>query len=413
MDRTVFHIDVNSAYLSWEAARQVSQGKQDLRLIPSAIGGDRQTRTGVILAKSIPAKKFGVKTGEPVAWALQKCPNLVLAQPDFSLYEKNSRAFMDICREYTPTLEKFSIDECFLDMSGTQLIYPDLLATAAEIKDRIKSTLGFTVNVGVAPNKLLAKMASDFEKPNKVHTLFLQEVPQKLWPLPVGTLFSVGKSTAQKLEKGYIFTIGDLAQADLKRVQSLVGVKMGQQIHNYANGIDPSPVLSQPEEAKGYSNSTTLAQDVTTMREADTILLSLCDSVASRIRADQAKAYCISITIRSNRFKDRSHQRKLSEPTDITSEIYDIVRQLFRELWDGKTPLRLLGVSLTSITHEDNSQLSFFRDEEKEKHRKVDKAVDIIRSKFGSATILPASALRSAGDVGKKHKAQLDNKIKK
>ena len=168
MERLIFHVDVNSAFLSWEATRRVSQGEPDIRLIPSAIGGDREKRTGVILAKSIPAKKYGIKTGEPVAMALRKCPDLFLARPDFKLYEQSSKAFMDICREIAPVVEKVSIDECFLDMTGTHRIYPDPVAIAHTIRNRIRSELGFTVNVGIGNCKLLAKMASDCEKPDKV-----------------------------------------------------------------------------------------------------------------------------------------------------------------------------------------------------------------------------------------------------
>ena len=283
MARLVFHIDVNSAYLSWEAARRVGNGEPDLRLIPSAIGGDREKRTGVILAKSIPAKKFGVKTGEPVAMALRKCADLVLARPDFRLYEQCSKAFMDICREYAPVVEKYSIDECFLDMSGTHRIYPDPVAIAHTIKDKIRDTLGFTVNVGIGENKILAKMASDFEKPDKVHTLYLNEVPAKLWPLPVRELFTVGAYTAEKLEKAHIRTIGDLAHTPLERVQRIVGIKLGKQIRDYANGIDDSPVLAQPEEAKGYSISTTLEEDVVTADQVHRVLLALTDSVTARM----------------------------------------------------------------------------------------------------------------------------------
>ena len=185
MERLIFHVDVNSAYLSWEAARRVANGEEDIRLIPSAVGGDREKRTGVILAKSIPAKKYQVRTGEPVAIALRKCPQLYLVKPDFRLYEQNSRAFMDVCRKYAPVVEKFSIDECFLDMSGTQRLYPNPSAIAMRMKNEIRDTLGFTVNIGIGPNKILAKMASDFEKPDQIHTLFFSEIPQKLWPLPV------------------------------------------------------------------------------------------------------------------------------------------------------------------------------------------------------------------------------------
>ena len=409
----IFHIDVNSAFLSWEAARRVSLGEEDIRLIPSAIGGDRDKRTGVILAKSIPAKKCGVKTGEPVALALRKCPDLFLARPDFRLYEKSSKAFMDICQEYAPVVEKYSIDECFLDMSGTHRLYPDPIAIACTIKDKIRDTLGFTVNVGIGDCKILAKMASDFEKPDKVHTLYRHEIPQKMWPLPVRGLFSVGAATAEKLEKARIRTIGELANTPLDRVQRIVGVKLGKQIHDYANGIDPSPVLAAPEEVKGYSISTTLEEDVVSKEQAYKVILALTDSVTARMRADGIKAYCVAVSIRSNDFKTRSHQRKLPEATDISTEVYGLCRQLFAELWDGHTPLRLLGVSLTELTKDETPQMSFFPDEKKERSRKLDKAYDAINKKFGAATIQRGANLQSDLRVGKKYQAQMEQKEQK
>ena len=408
MSRLIFHIDVNSAYLSWEAARRVANGESDLRLIPSAIGGDREKRTGVILAKSIPAKKYGVKTGEPVAMALRKCPDLVLARPDFRLYERSSKAFMDICREYAPVVEKYSIDECFLDMSGTHRIYPNPVAIAHTIKDKIRDTLGFTVNVGIGENKILAKMASDFEKPDKVHTLYLHEIPAKLWPLPVRELFTVGASTAEKLEKARIRTIGDLAHTPPERVQKIVGMKLGKQLHDYANGIDDSPVLAEPEAAKGYSISTTLEEDVVKAEQAHRVLLALTDSVTARMRADGFKAFCVAVSIRSNDFKTRSHQRKLCEPTDISSEVYGLCKQLFAELWDGHTPLRLIGVALTDLTKEEPAQISLFPDEKKERSRKLDAAYDAIHKKFGTSAIQRGSSLQSKLEVGKKYKAQME-----
>ncbi len=413
MERLIFHIDVNSAFLSWEATRRVLAGEDDIRLIPSAIGGDREKRTGVILAKSIPAKKYGVTTGEPIAMALRKCPDLYLAKPDFRIYDKYSKAFMDICREYAPVVEKFSIDECFLDMTGTGKLYPDPIKIAHQIKDRIREELGFTVNVGISSNKMLAKMASDFEKPDKVHTLFLEELEEKFWPLPVRDLISVGRSSAEKLEKHYIKTIGDLARCDMAQLQRLLGNKLGKHIHEYANGIDDSPVLSEREEVKGYSNSTTLEKDVTTRERAQEILLALADSVGYRMRADKVKAYCVAVTIRSNDFKDRSHQRTLYNPTDITNEIYQISMELFDELWDGITPLRLLGVALTNITHDDISQMSLFAetDATKEKQKKVDKAMDQLRSRFGSGVVSRGGAIQTSKKVGSKHKAQMDNDI--
>lgn len=410
MERLIFHIDVNSAYLSWEAARRVAAGEPDIRLVPSAIGGDREKRTGIILAKSIPAKQFYVRTGEPVSMALRKCPDLLLLRPDFRLYEKNSRAFMEICRRYAPVVEKFSIDECFLDMTGTGSIYPDPVAVAHTIKDAIRDELGFTVNVGIGPNKILAKMASDFEKPDKVHTLFTADIEEKLWPLPVRELFSVGGATAEKLEKAHIRTIGDLANAELRRVQLLLGKKPGQQIWDYANGRDDSPVLTEPEKAKGYSISTTLEADVTTLPEAHKILLLLADGVTRRMRADQAKASCVAVTIRSRDFKNHSHQRKLAEPTDITSEVYAEAKLLLEELWKQRIPLRLIGLSMTDIQFGDTAQLSLFADVKKEKERRLDQAMDSLRNAFGTDAVVRGAVYHSQLQVGKKYEAQLKNR---
>lgn len=409
MERLIFHVDVNSAYLSWESARRVAAGEEDLRLLPSAISGNPENRTGVILAKSIPAKKYGVRTGEPVAMALRKCPHLVLARPDFRLYEKNSHDFMAICGRYAPVVEKFSIDECFLDMSGTQTLYPDPVQVAHTIKDKIREELGFTVNVGISRNKLLAKMASDFEKPDKVHTLFPEDIPTKLWPLPVRDLFLVGYTTAEKLERTGIQTIGMLASATPAYIQSLLGKKLGQQLHDYANGMDTSPVLAEPEEAKGYSVSTTLAENVTTIEAANKILLELADSVTARMRADHVKAYCIGVSIRSYDFKNRSHQRTLSESTDVTKEVYEVSKNLLAELWKSKTPLRLIGLSLTQIDHEGISQLSLFQEEEEEKRRarKLDQTLDDIRKRYGIDTIQRGAILHSPHNVGKKYRAQI------
>lgn len=408
MSKLIFHVDVNSAFLSWEATRRIKQGEADLRLIPSAVGGDREKRTGVILAKSVPAKAYGIKTGEPVGMALKKCPSLVLVKPDFGLYEEMSQAFMNICRKYAPVVEKFSIDECFLDMSDTERVYPDPVALAHRIKDEIRDNLGFTVNIGIGDNKLTAKMAGDFEKPDKVHTLFHREIQSKLWPLPVSYLYMVGSATAARLEKMHVRTIGDLAKIDVTTLSMLMGEKMGIQLYQYAHGWDDSPVLELPREAKGYSNSTTLEADVTDRETALRIFLALTDSVSSRLRADGGKTSSVAVTIRSSAFTDKSHQKKLTCPTDITGELFDIVEQVFDELWDRRTPLRLLGVALGQITWEDDPQLSFFEDEERDRARKLDRVVDDIREKFGSGAIIRGSTCGSHYEVGKKHKAQME-----
>lgn len=403
-ERLIFHVDVNSAFLSWESARRVANGEQDLRLIPAAIGGDQDKRTGVILAKSIPAKAFGVQTGEPVSMALRKCPKLILARPDFQLYRSCSHAFIEVCHSYAPVVEKASIDECFLDMTGTGRVYPDPVAIAHKIKDEIKKRFGFTVNVGIGNNKLLAKMASDFEKPDKVHTLFSSEIPAKLWPLPVGDLLTVGRSTAAKLERAGVHTIGALANMELSTVQGIIGIKWGKQLLDYARGLDGSPVRSVPEEAKGYSISTTLEEDVTTLDQAKQILLALADSVSARMRRDGAKAGCVAVSIRDNGFHTRSHQRTLEQPTDITGEVFSAAVELFRELWDQQTPLRLLGISLTELNKGEYVQQSLFQDANREKARQLDRAVDSLRGRFGTDIISRGTTVQSGLNVGRKFK---------
>ena len=412
MERLIFHVDVNSAYLSWQAAGHLALTGQDLREIPAAVGGDREKRTGIILAKSIPAKKMGVKTGEPVSMALRKCPDLTLIKPDFAVYEKSSHAFMEICRMYAPVLEKFSIDECFLDMTGTSRLYPDPVEIAHPIKDRIHRELGFTVNIGIGENKLCAKMASDFEKPNRVHTLFKHEIPEKLWPLPADALFMTGKATAEKLGMLQIKTIGDIARAGEEFLVSVFGPKHGAHLYKSACGEDESPVLAVPEKAKGYSISTTLEEDVTTREEAARILLALSDSVSARMRADNTEAACIAVTLRSRDFKNRSHQCTLSVPTDGTMEIYTHACRLFDEAWDKKTPLRLLGVSLTQLSESGEGQFTFFADEKKEQEGNIDRAVDGIRARFGTGAVMRGAVYRAPIEVGRKYKAQLQMRRK-
>lgn len=413
MQRLIFHVDVNSAFLSWEAAKRVKQGLPDLREIPSCIGGDPKKRTGIVVAKSIPAKKYGIQTGEPMGMALQKCPDLVCVPSDFALYDRCSKAFKSICASYAPVMESFSIDEVFLDMTGTGQIYPNPVATACEIKDRIYRELGFTVNVGISTNKLLAKMASDFEKPNKVHTLYPEEVPQKMWPLPVRDLLFLGKASEKKLVQNGIRTIGDLARANEKEIQMLLGEKTGHQLYLSANGIDDSPVKAQREEAKGISVETTFDEDIVSYEQIFPILLSQCDIVAARMRREGKKCNCVAVSFRTLEFKNKSHQRKLDNPTDVTNEIYQNVRQLFQESWSGQ-PLRLIGVALTGLTEDSFIQMSLFEDPKKrEQQKKLDEAMDNIRKKFGNDKIGRASTMNVSGRIARKAKAQMENGRKK
>lgn len=394
-ERLIFHVDVNSAFLSWESARRVRNGEPDLRLIPSCVGGNPRKRTGIVLAKSIPAKQYGIQTGEPMSMALRKCPNLVSVKPDFALYQQCSRAFKEICASYAPAMESFSIDEVFLDMSGTALVYPDPIATAYEIKDKIRDTLGFTVNIGISANKLLAKMASDFEKPDKVHTLFPAEIPQKMWPLSVDNLLFCGKASVEKLRRAGIRTIGELAKSEEVEIRRLLGEKNGHQMYEYANGRDDSPVKEMPEEAKGYSVETTFEDDITSMEQALPILLSQCDVVATRLRADGKRCSCVAVSYRTLDFHNKSHQRTLKDTTDVTDDIYRNVKELFEESWSGQ-PLRLIGVGVSQITMEDFEQISFFDSApDHMKKKEVDQTIDAIRKKFGNNMISRASTLNT------------------
>lgn len=411
MERLIFHIDVNSAFLSWEAVRRVKQGLPDLREIPACIGGDPRKRTGIVVAKSIPAKKYGIQTGEPMAMALRKCPQLTVVPGDFALFDQCSKAFKAICASYAPVMESFSIDEVFLDMTGTSLIYPDAVAIACEIKDKIYSELGFTVNVGISTNKLLAKMASDFEKPNKVHTLFPDEIPVKMWPLPVRDLLFLGKVSEKKLTEAGIRTIGDLAREREERVQFLLGEKAGHQLYRYARGIDDSPVRAQPEAAKGFSVETTFNDDIVSMEQIHPVLLEQCDVLATRMRRKGKKCTCISVMFRTLDFKNRSHQTKLENPTDVTDEIYKNARRLFTEFWKGQ-PLRLIGVALTNLTEDSFEQLSLFEDtQDKERRQKLDAAMDAIRSKYGNSMITRASIMNSNSRIARKARAQMENEL--
>lgn len=413
MNRLIFHIDVNSAFLSWESVRRVKQGLPDLRNVPACIGGDPKKRTGIVVAKSIPAKKYGVQTGEPVAMALRKCPDLVIAKSDFELYIKCSRAFKEICASYAPVMESFSIDEVFLDMTGTSLIYPDPVRTAHEIKDKIRNELGFTVNVGISTNKLLAKMASDFEKPDKVHTLFPEEIPTKMWPLPVRDLLFLGKASEKKLTEAGIHTIGDMAHARETEIQTLLGNKAGHQLWQYACGIDDSPVRAQPEEAKGFSVETTFNDDIVSVEQVLPILLEQCDVVATRMRRKEKKCTSVSVTFRTLDFRNRSHQTTLPNATDMTDEIYKNAKKLFIESWKGE-PLRLIGVALTNLTNESFEQMSLFEDnEQKERHRKLDATMDAIRQKFGNDKITRASIMNSNAGIARKARAQMKNEDEK
>ena len=372
-DRVIFHIDVNSAFLSWEAVYRLKHGETlDLRTIPSAVGGDMSKRHGVILAKSTPAKKYDVRTGEPVVDALRKCPNLTLVQPNREWYEECSQAFLGILYKYSDVVEQYSIDEAFMDMTGTRLLFGEPVEAAHTLKKEIYETLGFTVNVGISSNKLLAKMAGEFEKPDKVHTLFPEEIQEKMWPLPVRELFLVGGASEQKLRGMGIHTIGELAQADPNMLKAVLK-KHGEALWEYANGRDASPVEAIAADNKCYGNSITLAADVTEAEEAKRVLLSLTETVGRRLRRDKVWIETVSVTIRFFDLSQRSHQCVLESATNITDEIYRAACRLFDELWDG-TPIRLLGVQTGKVTRDgDSRQMSLFDSTDYEKLEELDR----------------------------------------
>ena len=390
-ERVIFHVDANSAFLSWSAVYKVKVlgEEEDLRDVPSVVAGDKESRHSIILAKSTPAKKFGIQTGEPLFQALEKCPDLRVVQPDYSLYVEASRHFVEMLRQFSPCVQQYSIDEAWVDMTGTERLWGSPRLAAEKMRQRINEELGFTVNIGISSNKLLAKMAGDFEKPNKVHTLFPEEMESKMWPLPVRDLFLVGPATERKLKLYGIYTIGDLAKADVQLLRRRLG-KHGETVWHFANGRNADAVTPEPAENKGYGNSTTTAKDVTTKEHAHQVLLSLCETVAARMRKDDKCGSCVSIHLRTNAFIHFSHQMKLCGATNLTSEIFEAACKVFDEAWDGVTPLRQLGVQMTQLSNEPYQQYDFFSGvspEQFERKLKLDETVDALRDKFGEDII--------------------------
>ena len=390
-ERVIFHVDANSAFLSWSAAYRVKVlGEEtDLREVPSVVAGDKASRHSIILAKSTPAKKYGIQTGEPLFQALEKCPGLVVIPPDYELYVQASRHFVDMLRQFSPAVEQYSIDEAWVDMTGTQRLWGTPRLAAELMRRRINEELGFTVNIGISSNKLLAKMAGDFEKPNKVHTLFPEEMGAKFFPLPVRDLFLVGAATEQKLQRLGIYTIGQLAAADVRVLKKRLG-KQGELLWHFANGRNADAVTPEPAENKGYGNATTTSHDVVTSEEAYQVLLSLCETVAARLRKDSKCGSCVSIHLRTNEFRHFSHQCVLHGATNITTELFEASCRLFDEAWDGITPLRQLGVQVTRLSGEPYQQFDFFSGlspQQFERKLRLDETVDALRDKYGEDII--------------------------
>lgn len=405
MDSIFFHIDVNSAFLSWTAIDQRRQAELngtldtyvDLREIPSIIGGDSSTRHGIVLAKSIPAKKYGISTAEPIVSAVKKCPSLTIVRPSHSSYEAHSRELMEYLCTYCPVIEQVSIDECYMDFTPIRNEYSSPVEAANIIKNGVRDTFGFTVNVGISNRKVLAKMASDFKKPDLVHTLYAEEIETKMWPLPISALLMCGRSSQETLKKLGITTIGELAHCD-KNLLTYHLKSHGQLLWEYANGIDSSGIDSAPAPAKGIGNSTTMSKDATSLEEMKPVILSLSESVSTRLRAIHSNAGTITVEIKYANFHSCSHQMALSTPDNTTSTLYNASLELLTELWDGN-PVRLLGVRATKLKEETAPiQLDLFSYQapkpQNERNKKLDLAIDSIRQKYGDNAIVRGSLLQ-------------------
>lgn len=361
MERQILHVDVNNAFLSWTAVEMLKQGaKIDIREIPAIIGGDEERRAGIVLAKSMPAKFCGVKTAETIYMAKQKCNNLqVFPGLERAKYREYSDKLYNLLLNYTDKIERFSIDECFLDMTNS-LMNDTLLNKANQISKRVKKELGFTVNIGVAHNKLLAKMASDFKKPDRVHTLYEEEIPKKMWPLPISELFMLGRKTVPKLYNMRIKTIGDLAKIDKKILINKFG-KHGLLMWEYANGIDKSEVNIKEEDPKSIGNSITLPIDIVEEEKIKKVILELTEQVTYRLRKHNLHANTVSVQLRTKDFKDFSHQKKLDFPTSNTKHIYNKAIEIFKEMYISGTFIRLVGVRADNLQDKETEQISLFQ----------------------------------------------------
>jgi len=415
MEKIIFHVDVNSAFLSWSAVKRLKEdpGAVDLRTVPSIVGGDEKTRHGIVTAASIPAKAYGIKTAMTVNEAFRLCPGLLTVRSDFRTYEEYSRQFIAILRDFTDIVEQASIDEAYMDVSSTRRLYSSYeskeygfpLSLAYALKDRIKEELGFTVNVGISENCLLAKMASDFEKPDKVHTLYLSEIEKKMWPLPVRDLFGCGKATAEKLKSYGIMTIRDAARADEKFLKKILGEKAGIYIHESANGRGRDSLETERADSKSYSNEVTTEKDITAESfedEAIPIVERLSESVSRRLRKDKVFGKTVFVSVKTSDFKRHSKQTALSASTDSSKLIFETAISLLRELsfekgrglLSNNKGYRLIGVGVSGIDRGENRQISLFEldnettdGREREREKRLDMLSDLLDKKFGKGVI--------------------------
>lgn len=388
MDRTILHCDLNAFYASVECVFN-----PHLKTIPMAVAGNPKHRHGIILAKNQLAKEAGVKTAETVWQADRKCPGLVLVPPRHDEYAKYSRLVNDIYQEFTDLVEPFGIDESWLDVTGVLHLFGDGRAMADRIRQTVRERLDLTLSVGVSFNKVFAKLGSDYKKPDATTVITRENFKSMLWPLPVSRLLFVGKVTQKTLSGIGITTIGQLAALDKESLIALLG-KTGGMLHDYANGVDESPVRSAyaDQDLKSVGNGTTFDRDLVGFQEILSGIMPLCDEVATRMRKYGVKCQVISVQIKDPKFRNISRQKTLSAPTHLTREIADTAMELIRSAWNDKAPVRSIIITGSNLVSSDQAveQLSFF-DEldtiDRQRYEKLDQTVDQIRQKFGKEAI--------------------------
>jgi len=396
MDRVIFHCDLNCFFASVELL-----SRPELRHLPVAVCGDPAQRHGIILAKNEPAKAFGVRTAETIWQAKRKCPDLVLLPSHHRLYEEYSRKVNAIYEQYTDLVEPFGIDESWLDVTGTlHLFGGDGRAMADRIRNHIRQELGLTVSVGVSFNKVFAKLGSDYKKPDATTVIRREDVEGIVWPLPVSDLLFVGRAAAKELERYGVTTIGQLAAFDRDALGQLLG-QHGLQLHDYANGVDDSPVrpAGQYVPPKSVGNGMTFPHDLVGEEAVRSGVTVLADWVAHRLRGHDLKCTTVQVTIRSPEFHDLSRQRRLAAPTFVTAELADMVMELIRENWNLSAPIRAITVTAANLipAAQAAEQLDLFAagqdTQRRDRQERLGHTLDAIRHRFGGGAIGPASAV--------------------
>ncbi len=392
MSRVIFLVDMNAFFISCEMSRRPEiMGK------PAAVAGDPRNRSGIILAANYEARKFGVKTTMVVHQALKLCPGMLLIPPDHRYYGDRSKEVMSLLGNYSPVIEQNSIDEAWLDMTGTESLFGKPVEAARKIMGDINKGLGLWCSIGISENKLLAKIASEIKKPMGITELWVKDIKQKLWPLKVTDMYGVGKQTGEKLNNLGILTIGDLAEYDPAALARALG-KMGAELQNYANGRDDSPVAPHTSgEMKSIGRSTTLSEDVTNVEAVRNLFLEMCEEVGFDARRHDKKAGTVQITIKYSDFQSITRQVGI-EPTYLTKEIFETGFALLRKNWNSLRPVRLIGISISSFEKGNRSrQLSLFEEEidiNSEKEEKLEKTLDDIRNRHGLSSVTRAVQIK-------------------